>query len=383
MSRWGWSPYVPVAQKRAKAEKKMAALRKKGKNIQPVVIEGRTIAHSYWGNAWCDHLESFSDYENRLPRGRTYVRNGSVCHLAISPGRVEAMVCGSEMYTVTIEIKQLPNAKWECIKNKCSGQIGSILELLQGKLSNQVMRIVAHREDGLFPLPREISLQCSCPDWAVMCKHVAAVLYGVGNRLDTDPGLLFLLREVDAQELISADIVLSEMQSTGQADVLREDSLGDIFGIDMDESTPANINPNPGTTPVSTSGAAPGTAKGTAPSTAKGKQQPPAEKPKPKTPAKDSKNLTPTKSQVKKPAPPASPAPGRSPKPEPKAFSPTGPKIKKLRQETGMSVAEFAERLSVSAGSIYRWEKTRGKCTLHSRCLAVLQKLHDETQGRL
>ena len=168
-----------------RAMKKMDALRKKGVDIQPVEIDGRKIAKTFWGEAWCDHLESFSDFENRLPRGRTYVRNGSVCHLAIAKGQIEAKVSGSELYNVKVDIKTLPGKKWTAIKGRCSGQIGSLLELLQGRLSDHVMEVVTDRKEGLFPLPGEMSFKCSCPDWAVMCKHVAAVLYGVGARLDT------------------------------------------------------------------------------------------------------------------------------------------------------------------------------------------------------
>ncbi|MCZ6876396.1 MAG: SWIM zinc finger family protein, partial [bacterium] len=227
-----WAPYVPVAKRRAKAQREMNKLRKKGQDIQPIAIEGRTIARSFWGKGWCDHLESFSDFANRLPRGRTYVRNGSVCHLGIHPGRVDAMVSGSELYNVTIRINELKTATWESIKTKCSGQIGSVLELIQGKLSNQVMGIVADRDQGLFPKPSEIKLSCSCPDWATMCKHVAAVLYGVGSRLDDRPELLFLLREVDAAELIATEMALPDTAATG--DSLADDQLGDIFGIDLD-----------------------------------------------------------------------------------------------------------------------------------------------------
>ncbi|MFW6005625.1 MAG: hypothetical protein ACOCPN_04015, partial [Desulfonatronovibrionaceae bacterium] len=181
MSRWGFAPYVPVAQRRAMARREMEKLRKKGKNICPVEIEGRVIARSFWGKGWCEHLESFSDFANRLPRGRTYARNGSVCHLELKPGTIKAYVSGSELYNVSIKIKKLSKTKWQSIKKECSGRIGSMLELLQGKLSEEVMKIVSHTKKGLFPLPEAISLGCSCPDWAVMCKHVAAVLYGVGT----------------------------------------------------------------------------------------------------------------------------------------------------------------------------------------------------------
>jgi uncharacterized Zn finger protein len=231
----GWAPYVPVAERRRRAMKKMAALRKKGVDVQPVEIDGRQIAKTFWGEAWCDHLESFSDFENRLPRGRTYVRNGSVCHLAISKGAIEAKVSGSELYTVKINIKTLPPKKWKELKARCSGQIGSLLELIQGKLSDHVMEVVTDRQEGLFPLPKEISLKCSCPDWAVMCKHVAAVLYGVGARLDTKPELLFTLRGVNHEELIRADAEKAVTAATarGKSKRLAASEIGDVFGIEF------------------------------------------------------------------------------------------------------------------------------------------------------
>jgi uncharacterized Zn finger protein len=236
-----WRPYVPVSQRRAQAAQKMAQLRKKGVDIQPVTIAGRKIAHTFWGEAWCDHLEKFSDYANRLPRGRTYVRNGSVCHLVIQKGKIEAKVSGSELYTVKIEINTLPAARWASIKGACAGQVGSLLELLQGKLSNRVMSIVTDRDQGMFPSPQEIKLSCSCPDWAVMCKHVAAVLYGVGTRLDTKPELLFLLRGVDHQELVSKEaareVVSRGSRAKGRS--LDEAQVGEVFGIDLTQSEPA------------------------------------------------------------------------------------------------------------------------------------------------
>lgn len=232
---WFWRPYVPVAQRRARAMRQMERLRKKGVNIQPVEIDGRQIARTFWGRAWCDHLEKFSDFENRLPRGRTYVRNGSVCHLDIQKGRVTAKVSGSELYDVTIKIKGLPKDRWRRVKNACAGQIGSLLELLQGKLSDHVMAVVTDKDRGLFPHPGEISLDCSCPDWADMCKHVAAVLYGVGARLDEKPELLFLLRGVDHQELVTEDAARRVVAKAGKTDRKRldESELSEVFGIDL------------------------------------------------------------------------------------------------------------------------------------------------------
>ncbi len=231
-----WRPYVPVAKRRQQAKREMDALRKKGTNIEPVTIDGRKIAKTFWGEAWCDHLESFSDFANRLPRGRTYVRNGSVCHLAISRGKIVAKVAGSDLYNVTIRIKELPGTKWQAVKQRSAGQIASLLELLQGRLSDHVMEVVTHRKEGLFPLPGEISFDCDCPDWADMCKHVAAVLYGVGSRLDDKPELLFVLRGVNHEELIDADAekAVSTVTGGGKSRRLAAGSLSDVFGIEVD-----------------------------------------------------------------------------------------------------------------------------------------------------
>jgi uncharacterized Zn finger protein len=232
---WGWRPYVPVAQRRAKAILKMEKLRKKGLNVQPVRIEGRQIARTFWGRAWCEHLEKFSDYENRLPRGRTYVRNGSVCHLDIAKGRITAKVSGSEIYDVQIAMKPLPKDKWRRLKGSCIGKVGSLLELLQGRFSNHVMAAVTDKDRGLFPHTGEMGLNCSCPDWADMCKHVAAVLYGIGARLDERPELLFVLRGVNHAELVTEDAakaVVARAKKSSQR-MLAENELSEVFGIDV------------------------------------------------------------------------------------------------------------------------------------------------------
>jgi uncharacterized Zn finger protein len=176
------------------------------------------------------------DYANRLPRGRTYVRNGSVVHLDIRPGTVEAMVSGSALYRVKVEIKPAARARWQALCRECAGGIGSLVELLQGRFSDRVMDILTREETGLFPTPKEIALKCSCPDWAILCKHVAAVLYGVGARLDEQPELLFVLRSVDADELISQAAGVTDLAAkagVGEPE-LAEGDLGEVFGIDLD-----------------------------------------------------------------------------------------------------------------------------------------------------
>ena len=232
----GFKPYVPVAKRREKAAREMAKLAKKGRMISPIAIEGRLIASTFWGKAWCENLESYSDYESRLPRGRTYVRNGSVVDLQIERGRVRATVSGSELYTIDIEIGVLPKKRWDAICRDCTGSIGSLVELLQGKLSKNVMERVCRAEDGLFPSPDEIELRCSCPDWADMCKHVAAALYGVGARLDAKPDLLFELRGVDRSQLICGagkDLPLTQ-RPVAEERLLAEDDVAALFGIEME-----------------------------------------------------------------------------------------------------------------------------------------------------
>jgi len=241
----GWPRYVPVAERKEKARKQAEKLRKKGDSLSPVVIDGRSIAATFWGKAWCENLERYSDYENRIPRGRAYVRNGSVLDLKIGAARVDALVSGSHLYSVAIEIRPLKAKVWKEVKGACTGRIGSLLELLKGKLSREVMEIVTRKGTGLFPEPVEISFRCSCPDWASMCKHVAAVLYGVGAHLDREPELLFRLRDVDHGELITAPEAQGLAASPeAQGRMIAEEDLAGIFGIEIDEK-PTALSPVP------------------------------------------------------------------------------------------------------------------------------------------
>ena len=236
----GFAPYVSVAERKKQAARKVSALKKKGITTRPILIEGRTIAKTFWGKAWCTHLESYSDYENRLPRGRTYVRNGSVIDLQVDRGTIKALVNGSSIYQITIAISAIAANKWKNIAKECAGKIDSLIELLQGKFSKGVMEIITHHQNGLFPHPKEIKLNCSCPDWADMCKHVAAVLYGIGARLDEYPEELFLLRQVDHAELI-ANASQSSLVKTAKnkAPALSDNELSTLFGIDIEASPQA------------------------------------------------------------------------------------------------------------------------------------------------
>jgi uncharacterized Zn finger protein len=231
----GWPAYVPVAERRRKAEREAAKLRKKGHATAPVQIEGRAIVTTVWGKAWCDNLESYRDYESRLPRGRTYVRNGSVIDLQIRPREVKALVSGSAIYKVTIGIASVPAAQWQSICAGCAGRIDSLVEILQGRLSKGVMERICRQGTGLFPKPSDIRFSCSCPDFASMCKHVAAVLYGVGARLDRNPELLFRMRAVDENDLLAdLDDAIPASKLPGER-VLAGEDVSALFGLDLAE----------------------------------------------------------------------------------------------------------------------------------------------------
>jgi uncharacterized Zn finger protein len=231
---WGWRPYVSVAEKRRKALREMEKRRKQGHAISPVTIEGRTIVRTFWGKAWCENLERYSDFANRLPRGRSYVRNGSVVDLQITAGAVVAYVSGSELYKVSLNVAPVAKGQWKSICQDCAGGIDSLVELLQGRLSDGVMERICRQKLGLFPSPAEIELSCSCPDWAAMCKHVAAVLYGIGARFDQQPELLFRLRAVDETELIAgASRVPLTKPRKASSKILGGGDLSEMFGLDM------------------------------------------------------------------------------------------------------------------------------------------------------
>ncbi len=236
----GWAPYVSVAKRRAQALQELAKLDKKSgkseKARSPVKIEGRKMATTFWGEAWCDNLESYSDFSNRLPRGRMYARNGSILDLQIEQGNITALVSGSSLYRIKIQIKTLAPKLWKSIKTDCAASIHSMMDLMRGKLGTEVLQRLTQPKTGLFPQPNEISLQCSCPDSAYLCKHLAAVMFGIGNRLDQSPELLFVLRGVEQNELISEVIGSQQLSNALSADSdseLAGDDLGSLFGIDL------------------------------------------------------------------------------------------------------------------------------------------------------
>jgi uncharacterized Zn finger protein len=240
----GWDdypPYVTVAEKKARSTRALAKLLKKSKRTpEPVVAHRkRQVAATFWGQAWCENLERYADLANRLPRGRTYLRNGSVLDLAIAGGRVEAYVAGSELYRVEIGIAPLTKTRWRRVVTRCTGRIGSLVGLLRGEMSDDVLAVLTDKKEGLFPEPREMTLECSCPDSAEVCKHVAAVLYGVGIRLDARPELFFVLRRVDQAELLSsatAGAVSRARPAAGKR--IADDRLSAVFGIELEDAAP-------------------------------------------------------------------------------------------------------------------------------------------------
>ncbi len=332
-------PYITAAQRRAQVAKALKKLKAEGYDLQPIEpFGGNRIAKSFWGHAWCRHLEALSDYENRLPRGRSYLKNGSVAHLEITPGRVDAIVLGSERYEIKIIISPLAATSWDRLKRRCSGKIGSLIELLKGQLSDEVMCLVTDPQDGLFPSAQEIRLDCDCPDYADLCKHLAAVLYGIGRRLDERPELLFTLRGVDQTELIETTLPQAPGSNRRRLDA---SSLGDVFGIDIDTTSRTDLVKDP-------------EQRRTGEPTGPQPQQP--QSPLPKT---------------------------KSPPPNTAKKIATGDHVVQLRETFGMTEYEFAIIAEVSVTTVRNWE-SKGPAKLrlrpaNSATLETLAPLTSET----
>ena len=357
MGYYDWPAYVPVAQRRAKAEKQLEKMKKKGVAVQPVALSGRKIAASFWGKGWCEHMESFSDYANRLPRGRSYVRNGSVCHLEIAAGRITALVSGTSLYNVVITIDPLKASQWEAVKRACSGKIASLVDLLRGKLDDSVMAVVTDRKQGLFPLPGEMKFDCDCPDWAGMCKHVAAVLYGVGARLDQSPEMLFTLRGVDHRELIDVTAAVADATQTGGSRRrIAAAGLADVFGIELADvgvgEDPSVVAPPIKSTPEKRSKPAAKTSEAQ------------------RTAAKIAAVKRVPEQRVRK----GVPAENLLPEPF------TGKVLYAWRTALGETQTEFAARLGLSAGCISQWEsKGKKPIGMQVRSRLLLEKVWEAT----
>jgi len=355
MSFYGFAPYVPVAERRAKALKQLEKMKKKGLKVQPVQLSGRKIADSFWGKGWCEHMESFSDYANRLPRGRSYVRNGSVCHLEIQGGCITAIVSGSALYNVSITISPLAKKKWAAVKSVCTGRIGSLIDLLRGKLDRGVMEVVSDRREGLFPLPGEMKFDCDCPDWAGMCKHVAAVLYGVGARLDHSPEMLFLLRGVNHEELVDVSAAITGAAKTGTSRRrIAATGLADVFGVEM-----ADAGEVPSSVPVATVPPIKTKSAGGRRAPAKAVEKVAS------APKKLQKKTSGVTSKRNKKVTDIARFPDAI----------TGDTINAWRRSLGETQAAFAKRLGITAASISQWEK-RGKDAIgiQVRTLSALRR---------
>jgi uncharacterized Zn finger protein len=246
-----WKRYVRAAARRQTADRTVAKMLREGQMLSPVAASRGAIAKSVWGKAWCRNLEHYSDYSNRLPRGRTYLRNGSVIDLKIGPGKVTAQVMGSSLYRITVSIREVAAAHWQAIARDCARSIDTLVELLQGQLSASVMERITRPGTGLFPSPKDIAFSCSCPDSAAMCKHVVATLYGIGARLYSEPELLFALRKVDAKELIAhaGEGGTPVQKRPGAGRILDSSKLADVFGIDF-----GGVDPQPSHKPTTKTG---------------------------------------------------------------------------------------------------------------------------------
>ena len=228
-------PDAGELRRKSDASKKKAQSR--GKILEPVQVQGRNIAKTWWGKAWCDNLERYADYESRLGRGKRYVRNGSVIDLKIQKGKILARVQGSRKtpYKVEIRISPLSEEKCQDILSRCGKKLENLEALLGGNFPDE-MKELFQGKGGLFPEPREISFICSCPDWALMCKHVAAALYGVGARLDENPLLFFELRGIDVGRFIDValenrvEALLANMDRKSSR-VLDDGDIGTLFGV--------------------------------------------------------------------------------------------------------------------------------------------------------
>lgn len=241
MSYWGFPRYVSVAEKKAKAAKKLKQLSKKNPNMKPVILQGSAIARTWWGKAWNLNLERYADYHNRIGRGRNYVRHGAVLDLQITAGEARASVQGSQSspYSVVIGIKTLKKDIWQTILDQCQGMLESLQELINGSFPKAIGEIFTHSDSGLFPSPKEIKFSCSCPDGAGMCKHVAATLYGIGARLDESPELFFSMRNVEMDALIGQAILDHKQKLLARASkkgsrIIEETDLSRTFGIELE-----------------------------------------------------------------------------------------------------------------------------------------------------
>lgn len=235
---YGYRQYETVAERKAKAANRLEKLRKANPLVAPILITGRTIARTWWAKSWNDNLESYADFSNRIDRGKSYLKSDMVLDLAIEEGLVNAQVLGSgsKLYHVIVSIDKLPEKKWHQIVEECGRQISSTAELAAGVFPKEFGARFLDQRNGLFPSPQEIHFSCTCPDWAYMCKHVAAVLYGIGARFDEDPLLFFKLRGIPYEGLLKESVESNIAQLLANADntsprILTDIDIEGIFGL--------------------------------------------------------------------------------------------------------------------------------------------------------
>lgn len=176
---------------------------------------------NWWADRWIKALSSLMD-EGRLTRGRSYARRGQVMEIDIKPGQIAARVQGSRPrpYKVNIWLKGLEDAEWDSVLDALSEQAIFAAQLLAGEMPADIEQVFDGVKVSLFPARRgDLETDCSCPDWANPCKHIAAVYYLLGERFDEDPFLLFELRGRSKEQIAAA---LRERRADGLE--LREES---------------------------------------------------------------------------------------------------------------------------------------------------------------
>lgn len=172
------------------------------------------FVQSWWADQWINALTRLMD-SARLTRGRSYARRGQVLGIDIKAGKVAARVQGSRPspYKVNIELKPLSDDQWAKVLDALAEQAIFAAQLLNEEMPNDIEHVFDKAKVPLFPKSSgDLVTNCSCPDWANPCKHVAAVYYLLGERFDADPFLLFELRGRSKAAIIAA---LRERRAAG------------------------------------------------------------------------------------------------------------------------------------------------------------------------
>ena len=240
---YGYGDYYrqpTMAELGQKARASAAQLERKGRMLTPALVEGRTIARTWWGKAWVSNIERYADFSNRVGRGKRYVRAGCVIDLQVSKSRIEAVVQGSRKkpYEVSVYIEPMGDEAFAALLERCSTRADSLESLVAGDFPQEMKNQLTAGRDGIFPAPALVRFDCSCPDSALMCKHIAAAIMGVAPLLDANPLLLFELRGINTQDLVkrSVEQKLNLMLANADAPSPRildvsDDELTRLFGV--------------------------------------------------------------------------------------------------------------------------------------------------------